>query len=161
MLMGRLTRDPEVRYTAGENATAVARYTLAVDRRFTRRDDNGTGQTADFIGCVAFGKSAEFAEKYLHQGSKIAVTGRIQTGSYISRDGQKVYTTDVVVEEQEFAESKRESATSGNAGANRPGSQNWPGAQSRPGDQGSWKPEVNASGFMNIPEGFDAELPFE
>ena len=103
ILMGRLTRDPDIRYSTGESATAVARYTLAVDRRFRRE---GNDQTADFIGCVAFGRSAEFAEKYLRQGIKIVVTGRIQTGSYTNRDGQKVYTTDVVVEDQEFAESK-------------------------------------------------------
>ena len=101
ILMGRLTRDPEVRYSAGENALAIARYTLAVDRRF-RRDGEAS---ADFIQCVSFGRTAEFAEKYFRQGLKIAVTGRIQTGSYTNRDGQKVYTTEVVVEEQEFAES--------------------------------------------------------
>ena len=105
ILMGRLTRDPEVRYTQGENATAVARYTLAVDRRMSRNNQNGD-QTADFIQCVAFGRSGEFAEKYFHKGTKIVVTGRIQTGSYTSKDGQRVYTTDVVVEDQEFAESK-------------------------------------------------------
>ena len=93
ILMGRLTRDPEVRYSQGEQATAVARYTLAVDRRFRRDND----QSADFIGCVSFGRTAEFAEKYLRKGTKIAVTGRIQTGSYTNMDGQKVYTTDVVV----------------------------------------------------------------
>ena len=104
ILMGRLTRDPEVRYSSGDSSMAIARYTLAVDRRFRR---NGDGeQTADFIGCVAFGKSAEFAERYFRQGLKIVVTGRIQTGSYTNKDGQKVYTTDVVVEDQEFAESK-------------------------------------------------------
>ena len=102
ILMGRLTRDPEVRYSAGNNSMAVARYTLAVDRRFRRDGENN----ADFIGCVAFGKSAEFAEKYLRQGTKIIVTGRIQTGSYTNRDGQKVYTTDVIVDDQEFADSK-------------------------------------------------------
>ena len=102
ILMGRLTRDPEVRYSAGENALAIARYTLAVDRRF-RRDGEAT---ADFISCVVFGRGAEFAEKYFHQGIRIVVSGRIQTGSYTNRDGQKVYTTEVVVEEQEFAESK-------------------------------------------------------
>ena len=107
ILMGRLTRDPEVRYSAGENSTAVARYTLAVDRRFRRNNDGE--QTADFIGCVAFGRSAEFAEKYFRQGLKVIVTGRIQTGSYTNKDGQRVYTTDVVVEDQEFAESKRAS----------------------------------------------------
>ena len=105
ILMGRLTRDPEVRYSAGENALAIARYTLAVDRRF-RRDGEAT---ADFISCVSFGRTAEFAEKYFRQGLKIIVSGRIQTGSYTNRDGQKVYTTEVVVEEQEFAESKASS----------------------------------------------------
>ena len=139
ILMGRLTRDPDVRYSAGENSTAVARYTLAVDRRF-RRD--GDSATADFIGCVAFGRQAEFAEKYLRQGTKIAITGRIQTGSYTNREGQKVYTTDVVVEEQEFAESK---AASGNAGNSAPA--------------GSPEPS-NGDGFMNIPDGIDEELPF-
>ncbi|MBP3462095.1 MAG: single-stranded DNA-binding protein, partial [Tyzzerella sp.] len=98
ILMGRLTRDPEVRYSQGENATAVARYSLAVDRRFRREGE----PTADFINCVAFGRAAEFAERYLRQGTKIAITGRIQTGSYTNRDGVKVYTTDIVVEEQEF-----------------------------------------------------------
>jgi len=113
ILMGRLTRDPEVRYSSGDSSMAIARYTLAVDRRFRR---NGDGeQTADFIGCVAFGKSAEFAERYFRQGLKIVVTGRIQTGSYTNRDGQKIYTTDVVVEDQEFAESKNASSGAGNA----------------------------------------------
>lgn len=141
ILMGRLTRDPEVRYSSGENQTAVARYTIAVDRRF-RRD--GDAQTADFIGCVAFGRQAEFAEKYLRKGTKIAATGRIQTGSYTNKDGQRVYTTDVVIEEQEFAESKN--ASSDNAGfvpADRPS------PSSAAGD-----------GFMNIPDGIDEELPF-
>ena len=108
ILMGRLTRDPEVRYSAGENSMAIARYTLAVDRRFKRDGE----ATADFISCVAFGRSAEFAEKYFYQGIKIAVSGRIQTGSYTNRDGQKVYTTEVMVEDQEFAESK----SAGNGG---------------------------------------------
>lgn len=142
ILMGRLTRDPEVRYSQGENATAIARYTLAVDRRF-KRDNNE--QAADFIGCVAFGKAAEFAEKYLHQGIKIAVTGRIQTGSYTNKDGQKVYTTDVVVEEQEFAESKNASS----AGGYQPTPQVAPIPSAAAGD-----------GFMNIPDGIDEELPF-
>lgn len=140
ILMGRLTRDPEVRYSQGENATAVARYTLAVDRRFKRDGE----ATADFIGCVAFGRSAEFAEKYLRQGTKVLVTGRIQTGSYTNKDGQKVYTTDVVVEEHEFAESK---AASGNEG----------------GYQAAERPSPSAAigdGFMNIPDGIDEELPF-
>lgn len=103
ILMGRLTRDPEIRYSAGENQTAVARYTLAVDRRFRRQGDE---QTADFINCVVFGRGAEFAERYLHQGTKIVATGRIQTGSYTNKDGNKVYTTEVVVEEHEFCESR-------------------------------------------------------
>lgn len=138
ILMGRLTRDPEVRYSqGGENSLAIARYTLAVDRRFKR---NGDDQTADFIGCVAFGRNAEFAEKYFRQGLKVVVTGRIQTGSYTNKDGQKVYTTDVVVEEQEFAESK---ATS---------QQN----QQKP----SGPAPDNSDGFMNIPDGIDEELPF-
>ena len=146
ILMGRLTRDPDVRYSAGENSTAVARYTLAVDRRFVRREGNDNGQTADFISCVVFGKGAEFAEKYLRQGTKIAVTGRIQTGSYTNRDGQKVYTTDVVVEDQEFAESKAADSTDRS------------GNQTNAGNRRT--SETDASGFMNIPEGIDEELPF-
>ena len=136
-LMGRLTRDPEVRWTTGENAMAIARYTLAVDRRYTRNNEE---QTADFINCVAFGKAGEFAEKYFHKGTKITVSGRIQTGSYTNKDGVKVYTTDIVVEEQEFAESKN--ASSGNAPAGRP------------------EPDAAGDGFMNIPDGIDEELPF-
>ena len=112
ILMGRLTRDPEVRYSQGDNAMAIARYTLAVDRRFSRNNGDDQ-QSADFIGCVAFGRAGEFAEKYFRKGTKIAVTGRIQTGSYTNRDGVKVYTTDVVVEEQEFAESKNSSGNDG------------------------------------------------
>ena len=140
VLMGRLTRNPDVRYSQGEKATCVARYTLAVNRRF-RRDGE---QDADFINCVAFGRQGEFAEKYFRKGIKIAITGRIQTGSYTNKDGQRVYTTDVVVEEQEFAESK--SASESNAGfapAERPA------PSSAAGD-----------GFMNIPDGIDEELPF-
>ncbi len=137
VLMGRLTRDPEVRYSSGENALAIARYTLAVDRRF-RRDGEAS---ADFIPCVSFGCTAEFAEKYFRQGLKIAVAGRIQTGSYTNRDGQKVYTTEVVVEEQEFAESK--SSGSGSSQQRAP--------QPSPAD---------LDGFMNIPDGIEEELPF-
>ena len=111
ILMGRLTRDPEVRYSQGEQPLAIARYSIAVDRRGRNSAD---GATADFINCVAFGKQGEFAEKYLHKGTKIAIIGRIQTGSYTNREGQKVYTTEVVVEEQEFAESKN--AQGGNGG---------------------------------------------
>lgn len=110
ILMGRLTRDPEVRYSAGDNSMAIARYTLAVDRRFKRDGE----ATADFIGCVAFGRSAEFAEKYFRQGMRVSVSGRIQTGSYTNKDGVRVYTTDVIVEEQEFAESRAESNTANN-----------------------------------------------
>ena len=149
ILMGRLTRDAEVRYSQGDSAMAIARYTLAVDRRFNR--NNGDDQSADFIGCVAFGRAGEFAERYLRKGTKIAVTGRIQTGSYTNKDGQRVYTTDVVVEDQEFAESK------GNGGGFNTGSSN----------DGGFAPEGFApaapeagSGFMNIPDGIDEELPF-
>ena len=163
ILMGRLTRDPDVRYSQGENATAVARYTLAVDRRYRRDGD----QTADFIGCVAFGRQAEFAEKYLRQGTKIAITGRIQTGSYTNRDGQKVYTTDVVVEEQEFAESK--AASERNASSYQQGGYQQGGSrqgESQAGaavDTSRQAPSPAAAagdGFMNIPDGIDEELPF-
>ena len=139
ILMGRLTRDPEVRYSQGENAMAVARYTLAVERNFKREGE----QTADFIGCIAFGRLGEFAEKYLRKGTKIAISGRIQTGSYTNKDGQKVYTTDVVVEQQEFAESK--AAGNGNNSGYSPS----PSPNAAAGD-----------GFMNIPDGIDEELPF-
>ena len=148
VLMGRLTRDPEVRYSQGEKATAIARYTLAVDRTFKRDGE----QTADFINCVVFGRSAEFAEKYFRQGTKIAISGRIQTGSYTNKDGVKVYTTEVVVEEQEFAESKA-------ASANNSGFQPQGGYQ----QAAPAKPSPNAAigdGFMNIPDGIDEELPF-
>lgn len=138
ILMGRLTRDPEVRYTQGENPMAVARYSLAVDRRFARNNQEGQ-QTADFIRCVAFAKNGEFAEKYLHIGTKIVVEGRIQTGSYTNKDGVKVYTTEVVVESQEFAESKNTQGESGNA---------------------PHESQAADDGFMNIPDGLDEELPF-
>ena len=143
ILMGRLTRDPEVRYSAGENALAIARYTLAVDRRF-RRDGEAS---ADFISCVSFGRTAEFAEKYFRQGLKIAVTGR----SYTNREGQKVYTTEVVVEDQEFAESK---ASSDSYAAAHPRTEAAP-ATSMPSPSAA-----SADGFMNIPDGIDEELPF-
>lgn len=148
VLMGRLTRDPEVRYSQGEKATAIARYTLAVDRTFKRDGE----QTADFINCVVFGRSAEFAERYFRQGTKIAISGRIQTGSYTNKDGVKVYTTEVVVDEQEFAESKA-------ASANNNGFQPQGGYQ----QAAPAKPSPNAAigdGFMNIPDGIDEELPF-
>lgn len=134
ILMGRLTRDPEVRYASGDNL-AIARYTLAVDRRFHRDGE----ATADFINCVTFGRAAEFAEKYLRQGTKIAVSGRIQTGSYTNRDGHKAYTTEVVVDEQEFAEGKNTGS-----GSSHP----------QPA------PETDPDGFMNIPEGIEEEMPF-
>ena len=137
ILMGRLTREPEIRYSQGDNAMAIARYTLAVNRRFKRDGE----QAADFINCVSFGKIAEFAEKYLHQGTKIVVSGRIQTGSYTNKDNQKVYTTDVVIEECEFAESK--SASTGEP-------------QGRPTPA-----QADADGFINIPDGVEDEgLPF-
>jgi len=131
ILMGRLTRDPEVRYS--DSGSAVARYTLAVDRKYNRDND----PSADFLRCVCFGKSAEFAEKYFCKGLKISITGRIQTGSYVNRDGQKVYTTDIVVDEQEFCESK---------------------ATSNASSQTSHAPDDN--GFLDIPDGIDDELPF-
>ncbi len=145
ILMGRLTRDPEVRYSAGENALAIARYTLAVDRRFRREE-----ATADFINCVSFGKTAEFAERYFHKGIRITVCGRIQTGSYTNREGQKVYTTEVVVEEQEFAESR--AANQQYMAENVPQMQQ-PVEMPTPS-------AASADGFMNIPDGIDEELPF-
>ena len=143
ILMGRLPRDPAVRHSPGENATAVARYTLAVDRRQSRNNQNGE-PTADFIQCVAFGRSGEFAAKYFRKGLKVVVTGRIQTGSYTNKDGQRVYTTDVVVEDQEFAESKAASQNNGGGFV--------PADRPSPSDAGD--------GFMNIPDGIDEELPF-
>ena len=145
ILMGRLTRDPEVRYSQGATPLAIARYTLAVDRRQARGNGGDDQQTADFINCVAFGRTGEFAERYLHKGTKIAVTGRIQTGSYTNKDGVKVYTTDVVVEEHEFAESRN--ASGGNDGG-------YNGGYSAPAPSGA------GDGFMNIPDGIDEELPF-
>ena len=142
ILMGRLTRDPEVRYAQGENAMAIARFSLAVDRR---RQNNADGQTADFINIVAFGRLGEFAEKYLHKGTKVALTGRIQTGSYTNKDGVKVYTTDIIAEDIEFAESKNSSGGDGGYTG---------GGSSRPA------PASAGDGFMNIPDGIDEELPF-
>ena len=146
ILMGRLTRDPEVRYSQGESAMAIARYSLAVDRR--GRGNSQDGQTADFINIVAFGKSGEFAEKYLRKGTKLVVTGRIQTGSYTNKDGVKVYTTEVVAEDQEFAESKNASANNGGASYGSNSYSNEPA------------PSAAGDGFMNIPDGIDEELPF-
>lgn len=139
VLMGRLTRDPETRYSSGENPIAVSRYTLAVDRRFKRDNE----QTTDFIRCVAFGKNGEFAEKYLRQGVKIIASGRIQTGSYINKEGNKVYTTEVVVVEQEFAESKKNASRSTtDSFLNAP------------------EDAAGPDGFINIPDALEEELPF-
>lgn len=140
ILMGRITRDAEIRYTQGEKSTAIARFSLAVDRRFKKDNDE---QNTDFISCIAFGKIAEFLEKFGRKGTKFVVDGRIQTGSYNNKDGQKVYTTDVVVENIEFAESKNSSGSGGST--NQPA----PAPSSSAGD-----------GFMNIPDGIDEELPF-
>ena len=137
ILIGRLTKDPDVRYSQGSNPTAVAKYSLAVPRKFKRENE----PDCDFINCVAFGKLGEFAEKYLHKGIKIAVTGRIQTGSYTNRDGAKVYTTDVIVEEQEFCESKNASQNS----------------ESRPQPM----PQTDSDGFMQIDDSISDELPFQ
>lgn len=147
ILMGRLTRDPEIRYSQSNEQLAIARYTLAVDRRYNKNGD----QTADFISCVAFGRSAEFAEKYFKQGIKLVVTGRIQTGSYTNKDGNKVYTTEVVVEDQEFAESKGGSSSS-NGGSYQPAGMP---------DQAPSPASAGAEGFMNIPEGIEDDLPFK
>ncbi len=165
ILMGRLTRDPEVRYSQGESSTAVANYRLAVDRRFKR-----DGQPdADFFDCVCFGRQAEFAEKYLHQGTKMVVQGRLQNDNYQGRDGQMVYRNRIIVENQEFAESKAASQQSGgyssnnsyNSGNNNSGSGNsYGGYNSRPSRQSAPAPEPAADGFMNIPDGIDEELPF-
>ena len=144
ILMGRLTRDPNISYSQGGDNMAIARFTLAVDRR-GRRQDGADQQTADFIGCVCFGRQAEFAEKYLRQGTKVAVTGRIQTGSYTNKDGQKVYTTDVVLDDIEFAESKNSQGGDSNYSYSAP---------ARP------EPSAAGDGFMNIPDGIDEELPF-
>ena len=153
ILVGRLTRDPEVRYSQGEGATGVARYTLAVDRRFKRDNE----PTADFIPCVVFGRSAEFAEKYFRQGMRVSVSGRIQTGSYTNKDGVKVYTTEVIVEEQEFAESRAEREANGGGFGGNSYNNNNSYRQSAP----SPAPSADAGdGFMNIPDGIDEELPF-
>ena len=133
ILMGRLTRDPEVRYSQGERSMAIARYTLAVDRRGRRGQDGGE-QTADFINCVAFDRAGEFAEKYFRQGMRVLVSGRLQTGSYVNQEGNKVYATNVIVEEHYFAEGKKLS-----------------GAEK--------KEDTDPDGFMHLPDG--EELPFE
>ena len=145
VLMGRLTRDPDIRYTQGAEPMCVAKYTLAVDRRGRKRDGE---QSADFISCTAFGKSGEFAEKYLHKGIKICLSGHIQTGSYTKQDGTKVYTTDVIVEDQEFCESK--------ASAEIPAPSSAPQTHSR----AAQPRQSDLSDFMSIPDGLEEELPF-
>ena len=148
ILMGRLTRDPEVRYTQGERSMAVARYTLAVDRRGARKSQDGNEQTADFINIVAFDRAGEFAEKYFRQGMRVLVSGRIQTGSYTNKEGQRVYTTDIIVDDQEFADSKGAGNGGMGGGSYQPTSR--PAPSSAIGD-----------GFMNIPDGVEDEgLPF-
>lgn len=155
ILVGRLTKDPEVRYSNGDNAMAIARYTLAVDRR-RRSQQGGDDQTADFIRCTAFGRSAEFAEKYFHKGIKIGITGRIQTGRYTNRDGQTVYTTDVIVDDQEFMESKS-AAASGESRFNA--SHMGEGAEGgmNAGEDESF---ADSEDFMNIPEMDSTKVPF-
>lgn len=153
ILMGRITRDIEVRYSNGENPMAIARYTLAVPRKYKKEGE----ADADFIGCVAFGRAAEFAEKYFRQGIKIAISGRIQTGSYTNKEGQKVYTTEVVIEEQEFAESK--AASEAHSGGSAQGVKN-SGGQQKNSQTYQQQSMTNKDGFMNIPDGIDDNLPF-
>ena len=144
ILMGRLTRDPEVRYSAGENSIAIARYTLAVERRFKKEGE----ATADFISCVAFAKQAEFADRYFRQGMRVLVSGRLQKGSYVNKEGQKVYTTEVILDDQEFADSKGSASDMGGYAQSAPSQR--PAPTSAIGD-----------GFMNIPDGVEDEgLPF-
>ena len=147
ILMGRLTRDPEIRYSQGERTMSIAKYTLAVDRR-GRKSQDGNEQNADFINCVAFDRAGEFAEKYFRQGMRVLVSGRIQTGSYINKEGQRVYTTDIIVDDQEFADSKGAASDMGGGGYQQPAAR--PAPSSAIGD-----------GFMNIPDGVEDEgLPF-
>lgn len=154
ILVGRLTKDPDIRYTQGQNQTAVARFTTAVDRKYSHSANaDQNQQTADFISCVAFQKTAEFAEKYLHQGTKIVLEGRIQTGSYVNKDGQKVYTTDVVCENIEFAESKNASANNTTPAAGN--------KKAAAKEKQQPRQESITDGFMDIPDGVEDEgLPF-
>ena len=154
ILMGRLTRDPDIRYSQGDNPMAVARYTLAVDRRGRSRSQEGGDQSADFIPCVAFDRAGEFAEKYFRQGMRVLISGRIQTGSYVNRDGQKVYTTEVIIDDQEFADSK--GAASDMGGYQNAGGYQQPAQAQRPVPS-----SAIGDGFMNIPDGVEDEgLPF-
>ncbi len=141
ILMGRLTRDPEVRYSQGDRSMAIARYTLAVDRRGRKSQEGDQGQNADFINVVAFDRAGEFAEKYFRQGMRILISGRIQTGSYVNQEGRKIYTVNVIADEQEFADGKRDGFGDKKAEPETP-SQGW------------------NDGFMNIPDGIDEGLPF-
>ena len=138
IMIGRLTRDPDIRYTQGENQTAIARFSLAVDRRWKREGE----PDADFFNCTAFGRQADFVEKYLRQGTKIVVTGRVQNDNYTNKEGQKVYSVQIMVEEMEFAESKSKNAEAGQQ------------------DRSSERPSYTGDGFMAIPEGTEDELPF-
>lgn len=150
VLMGRLTADPDIRYSQGEKSICIARFTLAVDRRFKREGD----QSADFIRCAVFGKLAEHVEKYYHKGMKTCLEGRIQTGSYTNNEGQKIYTTEVIVENMEFAESK--AASAGSVVASSSSSSN----KTTAGYSQPTEGPAGYDGFMNIPDGIDEELPF-
>ena len=143
IMMGRLTREPEVRWSQGTNATAIARISIAVDRKWKREGE----PEADFFNCTAFGKQAEFIEKYLHKGTKVLISGRVQNDNYTNKDGQKVYAVQIMIEEIEFAESKNAAAANGAAPAYQAGSQPAPGP-------------VTEDGFMRIPDGVEADLPF-
>ena len=147
MLIGNVGRDPEVRYSQGEQATAVARYTIAVDRRFKREGE----PDADFFNCTCFGKQAEFVERYLHKGVKVVLSGRVQNDNYTNKDGQMVYSVRIMVDEIEFAESKNASGGNGEGGYNNGG---YAGGNNAPAASGA------GDGFMNIPDGIDEELPF-
>lgn len=147
ILMGRLTRDPEVRYSQGASQTAVARFSVAVDRRFKRDGE----PDADFFNCTCFGKQAEFVERYLHKGTKIVLSGRVQNDNYTNKDGQMVYSVRIMVDEIEFAESKNASGGNGDGGYNNGG---FAGGGNAPAASGA------GDGFMNIPDGIDEELPF-
>ena len=154
ILMGRLTRDPEVRYSQGASQTAVARFSIAVDRRFGKRDGE---PDADFFNCTAFGKTAEFVERYLHKGTKIALSGRIQNDNYTNKEGQMVYSVRIIVDDVEFAESKN--ASGGNAGGYGNGGGYNNGGYAGGGNSAP-APSGAGDGFMNIPDGIDEELPF-
>ena len=154
ILMGRLTRDPEVRYSQGASQTSVARFSVAVDRRFKREGE----PDADFFNCTAFGKQAEFIEKYLHKGTKVVLCGRIQNDNYTNKDGQMVYSVRVMVDEIEFAESKNASGANAGGGYNNAGGYGNGGYAG--GGNSAPAPSGAGDGFMNIPDGIDEELPF-